>query len=255
MFRSRGLPGCRTHHLRGGLLLRADTAVPEGRDCFTTGDDRDLMEVTVLQLEQFYAAHKYTVTEVVRWYMARADKYNGIYRAVQNLDAPGALATAAQEDADARKGGAGFVRGPLWGVPIVIKANTSIKGLITTDGWKGYTIPGHEFVAPKDATVVARLRAAGAVIMVTPICRTLPPATPTGARLTGVPAMPTMCASARVVRRVAPLRRSRRTTRCWAMEPTRATRSGCPQLPALMRRCLRMAGSAEVRTARRDGST
>jgi len=38
------------------------------------------------------------------------------------------LATAAQEDADARTGGAGFVRGPLWGVPIVIKANTSVKG-------------------------------------------------------------------------------------------------------------------------------
>ena len=123
------------------------------------------MEVTVPQLEQLYATHKYTVTEVVRWYLARIDKYNGIYRAVQNLDAPGALATAAQEDADARTGGAGFVRGPLWGVPIVIKANTSVKGLITTDGWKGYTIPGHELVAPKDATIVAKLRAAGAVIM------------------------------------------------------------------------------------------
>ena len=138
---------------------------PRGEPVSRQAMDRDLMEVTVLQLEQFYAAHKYTVTEVVRWYMARIDKYNGIYRAVQNLDAPGALATAAQEDADARTGGAGFVRGPLWGVPIVIKANTSVKGLITTDGWKGYTIPGHEFVAPKDATIVARLRAAGAVIM------------------------------------------------------------------------------------------
>jgi amidase len=127
--------------------------------------DRDLMEVTVPQLEQLYATHKYTVTEVVRWHMARIEKYNGIYRAVQNVDAPGALATAAQEDADARAGGAAFVRGPLWGVPIVIKANTSVKGLITTDGWKGYTIPGHELVAPKDATIVAKLRAAGAVIM------------------------------------------------------------------------------------------
>src|SRR5580692_9700158 len=81
--------------------------------------DRDLMEVTVPQLEQLYATHKYTVTEVVRWHMARIEKYNGIYRAVQNVDAPGAIATAAQEDADARTGGAGFVRGPLWGVPIV----------------------------------------------------------------------------------------------------------------------------------------
>src|SRR6202050_3578028 len=127
--------------------------------------DRDLMEITIPQLEQLYASHKYTVTEVVRWHAARVDKYNGIYRAVQNLDMPGALATAAREDADAKAGGGGFVRGPLWGIPIVTKANTSVKGLITTDGWKGYTIPGHELVAPKDATIVAKLRAAGAVII------------------------------------------------------------------------------------------
>jgi Asp-tRNA(Asn)/Glu-tRNA(Gln) amidotransferase A subunit family amidase len=127
--------------------------------------DRDLMEVTVPRLEQFYATHKYTVTEVVRWHLARIGKYNGIYRAVQTLDSTGALRTAAQEDADVKSGGASFVRGPLWGVPIVIKANTSVKGLITTDGWKGYTIPGHELVAPKDATIVGKLRAAGAVIL------------------------------------------------------------------------------------------
>jgi Asp-tRNA(Asn)/Glu-tRNA(Gln) amidotransferase A subunit family amidase len=138
---------------------------PTGEPASQRPIDRDLMEVTVPQLEQFYAAHKYTVAEVVRWYMARTDKYNGIYRAVEYSDSQGALATAAQEDADARTGGASFVRGPLWGIPIVIKANTCIKGLITSDGWKGYTIPGHEFVAPKDATIVSKLRAAGAVIL------------------------------------------------------------------------------------------
>ena len=53
----------------------------------------------------------------------------------------------------------------MWGVPIVTKANTSIKGLVTTDGWKGYMIPGHELIAPKDATIVAKLRAAGAIIL------------------------------------------------------------------------------------------
>jgi Asp-tRNA(Asn)/Glu-tRNA(Gln) amidotransferase A subunit family amidase len=127
--------------------------------------DRDLMEVTIPQLEQLYRAHKYTVTEVVHWYIARMERYNGIYGAVQTLDEAGALATAAREDADAKAGGTGFVRGPMWGVPIVIKANTSVKGLITTDGWKGYLIPGHELIAPKDATIVAKLRAAGAVIL------------------------------------------------------------------------------------------
>jgi amidase len=126
---------------------------------------RDLLEVTIPQLEQMYRSHKYTVTEVVRWYMARIARYDGIYRAVQNVDAAGALATAAREDAEAEAGGGSYQRGPMWGVPIVTKANTSVKGLVTTDGWEGYKIPGHELIAPKDATIVARLRAAGAVII------------------------------------------------------------------------------------------
>ena len=89
--------------------------------------DRDLMEVTIPKLEELYRSHKYTVTEVVRWYLARIARYNGIYRAVQNVDEKGALATAAREDAEAKAGGANFRRGPMWGVPIVTKANTSIN--------------------------------------------------------------------------------------------------------------------------------
>jgi amidase len=127
--------------------------------------DRDLMEVTVPQLEAMYRSHKYTVTQVVQWYLARIEKYNGIYRAVQYVDAKGALETAAHEDAEATAGGPNFHRGPLWGVPIVTKENTSVKGLVTSDGWKGYMIPGKELIAPKDATIVAKLRAAGAVLL------------------------------------------------------------------------------------------
>jgi Asp-tRNA(Asn)/Glu-tRNA(Gln) amidotransferase A subunit family amidase len=138
---------------------RAELQAPE------TAMDADLLEVTIPQLENFYTSHKYTVTQVVQWHLARIAKYNGIYRAVQTLDARGALATAAAEDADAAKMGSSLQRGPMWGVPILIKANTSVKGLVTTDGWQGYCIPGHELVAPKDATVVAKLRAAGAVIL------------------------------------------------------------------------------------------
>jgi amidase len=127
--------------------------------------DRDLLESTVPQLEQLYATHRYTVTDVVHWYLARIAKYNGIYRAVQTVDARGALAAAAAEDEAARAAVSGFQRGPLWGVPVVIKANTSVQGLVTTDGWRGYMLPGHELIAPRDATVVARLRAAGAIIL------------------------------------------------------------------------------------------
>jgi len=127
--------------------------------------DRDLMEVTIPQLENFYRTHRYTVTQVVRWYLDRIHRYNGVYGALEKIDDEGALSTAAREDIETKAGGSTFVRGPMWGVPIVIKENTSVEGLVTTDGWKGYTIPGHELWAPRDATIVAKLRAAGAVIL------------------------------------------------------------------------------------------
>jgi Asp-tRNA(Asn)/Glu-tRNA(Gln) amidotransferase A subunit family amidase len=151
--------------LKTGCLYAQTTASSTGKTVSQGAMDRDLLEVTIPQLEQLYRSHKYTVTEVVRWYMARIEKYNGIYRAMQNLDVSGAFATAAREDEEAKARGNSFVRGPMWGVPIVTKANTSIAGLITTDGWKGYMIPGHELIAPKDATIIAKLRAAGAVIL------------------------------------------------------------------------------------------
>jgi Asp-tRNA(Asn)/Glu-tRNA(Gln) amidotransferase A subunit family amidase len=137
------------------FALPAQAAEPE------RGIDHDLLEVSIPQLENLYANHKYTVTQVVQWYVARIDKYNGIYRAIQTLDVSGAMRTAAQQDAAAAQ----VTHGPLWGVPIVIKANTSIEGLVTTDGWQGYKIAGHELIAPSDATIVAKLRAAGAVIL------------------------------------------------------------------------------------------
>jgi amidase len=123
--------------------------------------DHDLMEVTIPQLQQLYRSHKYTVTQVVQWYLDRIHRYNPIYGALENVDTKGALAAAAREDADR----VSTNHGPLWGVPIVIKENTSVQGLITSDGWKGYTLPGHELVAPRDATIVAKLRAAGAIIL------------------------------------------------------------------------------------------
>ena len=147
------------------VLGAQTTTAPVLKSPSSRAMDHDLIEVTVPQLEAMYRSHKYTVTQVVQWYLARIEKYNGIYRAVQYVDAMGALETAAREDAEAKAGGPNFHRGALWGVPIVTKENTSVKGLVTSDGWKGYMIPGKQLVAPKDATVVAKLRGAGAVIL------------------------------------------------------------------------------------------
>jgi Asp-tRNA(Asn)/Glu-tRNA(Gln) amidotransferase A subunit family amidase len=123
--------------------------------------DTDLLEATIPQIEAFYQSHRYIVTQVTCWYLARIHRYNGIYRDIETLDEQGALAAAARLDRE----GPGAHPTPLWGIPMVIKANTSIEGLVTTDGWKGYTIPGHELIAPKDAPIVTRLRAAGAVLL------------------------------------------------------------------------------------------
>jgi Asp-tRNA(Asn)/Glu-tRNA(Gln) amidotransferase A subunit family amidase len=123
--------------------------------------DRDLIEATVPGLQQLYATRKYTVTQVTQWYLDRIARYDGIYRAVETVMDKEALAAAAREDA--RPPGA--AHGPLWGIPIVVKANTSIEGQVTTDGWAGFTLPGKELIAPRDAQVVAKLKAAGAIII------------------------------------------------------------------------------------------
>jgi Asp-tRNA(Asn)/Glu-tRNA(Gln) amidotransferase A subunit family amidase len=125
--------------------------------------DQDLLEVTVPRLESYYAQHKYTVTQVVKWHLERIRRYDGIYRAIETVMESEALAAAAREDAEAAHGTA--ARGALWGVPVIIKANTSIEGQVTTDGWAGFTVPGHELIAPRDAPIVAKLRAAGAILI------------------------------------------------------------------------------------------
>ena len=126
----------------------------------TSAMDRDLMDVTVPRLRQLYADRKYTVTEVVRWHLDRIDRYNPIYGAIEIVLRDQALEAAERQDA--QSGGA---HGPLWGVPVVIKANTSVEGHVTTAGWEGFARPGHELIAPKDATIVAKLEAAGAIIV------------------------------------------------------------------------------------------
>lgn len=123
--------------------------------------DRDLMEISVPQLERLYEQHRYTVTQVTKWYLDRIERYDGTYRALLYLDSAGALRRAAEEDAEP----ASARHGALWGVPILVKANTSVKGWVTSAGWKGYTIPGKELVSPRDAMVVERLKAAGAVLL------------------------------------------------------------------------------------------
>jgi Asp-tRNA(Asn)/Glu-tRNA(Gln) amidotransferase A subunit family amidase len=125
--------------------------------------DHDLLDITVAKLEQLYAERKYTARQVVEWHLARIDRYNGVYGAIETVLRDQALARADSLDAARAKGDT--TRGPLWGVPVVIKANTSVAGQVTTAGWAGFAKDGHELVAPRDATIVAQFKAAGAIIV------------------------------------------------------------------------------------------
>ena len=91
--------------------------------------DADLLDVTVPELHRLYADRKYSITQVVQWHLDRIDRYNGVYGAIETVFKSEALAEATRQDAEAAQGGG--ARGPLWGVPTVIKANTSIKGQVT----------------------------------------------------------------------------------------------------------------------------
>jgi len=92
--------------------------------------DRDLLDVTIPQLHRYYAEKKYTVMQVVQWHLDRIDRYNAVYGAVETVFRREALSDAARQDTEGAQDASS--RGPLWGVPIVIKANTSIKGKVTT---------------------------------------------------------------------------------------------------------------------------
>ncbi len=148
------------------------------------------------------------------------------------MDQDGALAVAASEDAAAKAGGSRFQRGLMWGVPIVIKANTSVKGMVTTDGWRGYMIPGHELIAPRDATVVAKLRAAGAVIIGQTNMPDFAASDTTRSSAFGRTGNAYDVRFSPVVRLVEPLPPSLPTLRSWEPEQIPPIPSACPQPPA-----------------------
>ena len=90
--------------------------------------------------------------------LARIEELDDRLRAWVAVDPAGARATAREREAEAR---AGRVRGPLHGVPVGVKDIIDVGGMATTGGARpwAHTRPA------TDATVVARLRAAGAVIV------------------------------------------------------------------------------------------
>jgi amidase len=96
--------------------------------------------------------------EVVEAFLSRIEDVNDDLNAVVQLRAEEALRDAWARDQDLAKGD---FRGPLHGIPFTVKDSFDTAGLISTAGTPGRS----EFVPRKDATVVERLRNAGAILL------------------------------------------------------------------------------------------
>ncbi|MGY4340704.1 Asp-tRNA(Asn)/Glu-tRNA(Gln) amidotransferase A subunit family amidase [Bradyrhizobium sp. LM2.9] len=114
----------------------------------------DFDQLTLTQAAADLRAGKITSTALTTEALARA-KANADLNAFVTLDEAGALKAAAVFDAT------GDRRKPLGGVPVVIKDNIEVAGLPCSAG----TPALKQYVPKADAPVVAKLRAAGAVII------------------------------------------------------------------------------------------
>lgn len=109
-------------------------------------------------LAKAIADRRISSREVTQAFLQRIAQVNDKLNAVVHLDPERAMAEAARADeATAR----GHRSGPLHGVPITIKDSFDTAGMPSTAGTKGRA----NFRPAHDATVVARLRAAGAIVM------------------------------------------------------------------------------------------
>ena len=118
----------------------------------------DWIHKTAAELADALASGETTSVELTRAHLDRIEAVDGDVHAFLHVDRDGALAQAAASD---ERRAAGNPASALDGVPIAVKDVMATRGLPTTCGSK--ILEG--WVPPYDATVVARLRAAGLPIL------------------------------------------------------------------------------------------
>lgn len=118
-------------------------------------------ERSIEHLQQAMTARKATSEQLVRAYLARIAKLDRTGPTLRSVIAtnPDAIAQARALDAERRQG---HIRGPLHGVPILLKDNIETADRMPTTAGSFALIDNY---AVADAPMAARLRAAGAVIL------------------------------------------------------------------------------------------
>src|SRR5215471_18903116 len=116
-----------------------------------------VVEATIPEMQRAMREGRTTSRELVLSYLARIGTYEHLLHAVLAVN-PKALDEAAVRD---RERARGHIRGPLHGIPIALKDNLQTTMMPTTGGALAF----EHFVPPYEATLVANLRAAGAVVI------------------------------------------------------------------------------------------
>lgn len=117
-----------------------------------------VVEAGVAGLARLFAERAVTPGEVTEVYLSRIERLNPSLNAFLSVDADGARAGAA---ASSVRWAQGAPLSPLDGVPVGVKANIAVAGLPWHAGIAAY----RDRISSEDAACVARLRAAGAVIL------------------------------------------------------------------------------------------
>ena len=118
---------------------------------------QDITFSSAIDLAASIKARHVSATEVLEAHLKQIDAHNSSLNAVVTLDADRARADAKAADEAIARGGA---TGPLHGVPFTLKDAFATKGMRTTVGFQPF-----DHVPKEDATVAARLKSAGAILI------------------------------------------------------------------------------------------
>lgn len=115
----------------------------------------DPSEATLAQAVVLMRRGRLTATELTEAYLERIERYDAVYQAYAEVTGDSALAAARRADR-----GQG-PRGVLRGIPLCVKDNYFTDGVPT----RCNSLVFEDFVPDEDATAVARLRAAGGIVL------------------------------------------------------------------------------------------
>ena len=139
--------------LTGGL-----TSLMTSRSLEAKIGDPSWIEATIPQLQNLFSSGQLSSRELTLAYLGRIRQLNPLLHALIETN-PQAVAIAAQLDNERRQG---HVRGPLHGIPVLVKDNIATNDNMQTTAGSLALVNSR---VPADSVVVARLRAAGAVIL------------------------------------------------------------------------------------------